>query len=92
MRFAANRLCDLTLHAPAEVLNALRKQLYFDLQDDSVRVAAVKLRRPDEQGHAAMTLRLRYPAGEQSSVSALALRLGASAGRVQCVYHRATAQ
>lgn len=92
MRIAANQLCDLTLHAPATVLNTLRKQLYFDLQDDPIRVAGVKLRRPDEHGQAAMTLRLRYPANNQAAVSSLALRLGASAGRVQCVYHKAAAQ
>lgn len=85
MRFAP--LCELTLRAPAAVLNAVRKQLYFDLRDDDLRVAGVSLARPDEHGMAAMTLKLRYPEGGRSAVSALALRLGSQAGSVRCVYH-----
>nr|WP_313658243.1 hypothetical protein [Achromobacter ruhlandii] len=69
---------QFTIVSVADTLNALRKQLYHELQALDLRVLNVRVSRPDAGALASTTVTLQCPPQVRGLLSAIALRLGQS--------------
>ncbi|WP_175147054.1 hypothetical protein [Achromobacter ruhlandii] len=69
---------QFTIVSVADTLNALRKQLYHELQALDLRVLNVRVSRPDTGALASTTVTLQCPPQVRGLLSAIALRLGQS--------------
>lgn len=69
---------QFTIVSVADTLNALRKQLYHELQALDLRVLNVRISRPDAGALASTTVTLQCPPQVRGLLSAIALRLGQS--------------
>lgn len=69
---------QFTIVSLADTLNALRKQLYFELQALDLRVLNVRISRQDAGQLASTTVTLQCPPQLRSLLNAVALRLGQS--------------
>lgn len=69
---------QFTIVSVADTLNALRKQLYHELQALDLRVLNVRVSRPDADALASTTVTLQCPPQVRGLLSAIALRLGQS--------------
>ncbi|KMJ92679.1 hypothetical protein ACH58_00315 [Achromobacter xylosoxidans] len=75
---AATPTYQLTIVSVADTLNALRKQLYFELQALDLRVLNVRISRQEAGQLASTTVTLQCPPQLRGLLSAVALRLGQS--------------
>lgn len=75
---AAPPTYQFTIVSVADTLNALRKQLYFELQALDLRVLNVRISRPEAGQLASTTVTLQCPPQLRGLLSAVALRLGQS--------------
>ena len=69
---------QFTIVSLADTLNALRKQLYYELQALDLRVLNVRISRQDAGQLASTTVTLQCPPQLRNLLSAVALRLGQS--------------
>ncbi len=69
---------QFTIVSLADTLNALRKQLYFELQALDLRVLNVRISRQDAGQLASTTVTLQCPPQLRGLLNAVALRLGQS--------------
>lgn len=69
---------QFTIVSVADTLNAMRKQLYHELQALDLRVLNVRVSRPDAGALASTTVTLQCPPQVRGLLSAIALRLGQS--------------
>lgn len=69
---------QFTIVSVADTLNALRKQLYYELQALDLRVQNVRVSRPDAGQLASTTVTLQCPPQLRGLLNAVALRLGQS--------------
>lgn len=67
---------QITIVGMADTLNALRKQLYQELQALDLPVLNVRVSRPDAARLASATVTLQCPPQARALLSAIALRLG----------------
>lgn len=75
---AATPTYQFTIVSVADTLNALRKQLYFELQALDLRVLNVRISRQEAGQLASTTVTLQCPPQLRGLLSAVALRLGRS--------------
>lgn len=75
---AATPTYQFTIVSVADTLNALRKQLYFELQALDLRVLNVRISRQEAGQLASTTVTLQCPPQLRGLLSAVALRLGQS--------------
>ncbi|AMG35312.1 MULTISPECIES: hypothetical protein [Achromobacter] len=75
---AATPTYQFTIVSLADTLNALRKQLYYELQALNLRVVNVRISRQDADQLASTTVTLQCPPQLRGPLSAIALRLGQS--------------
>ncbi|MCZ8390025.1 hypothetical protein [Achromobacter xylosoxidans] len=75
---AATPTYQFTIVSVADTLNALRKQLYFELQALDLRVLNVRISRQEAGQLASTTVTLQCPQQLRGLLSAVALRLGQS--------------
>ena len=75
---AATPTYQFTIVSLADTLNALRKQLYYELQALNLRVVNVRISRQDADQLASTTVTLQCPPQLRGLLSAIALRLGQS--------------
>ncbi|MFY3301087.1 hypothetical protein ACOTEY_04915 [Achromobacter xylosoxidans] len=75
---AATPIYQFTIVSVADTLNALRKQLYFELQALDLRVLNVRISRQEAGQLASTTVTLQCPPQLRGLLSAVALRLGQS--------------
>lgn len=75
---AAPPTYQFTIVSVADTLNALRKQLYFELQALDLRVLNVRISRQEAGQLASTTVTLQCPPQLRGLLSAVALRLGQS--------------
>ncbi|WP_231570448.1 hypothetical protein [Achromobacter sp. RTa] len=71
---------QFTIVSLGATLNALRKQLYYELRDLDLRVQSVRLSRAESDQLACTIVTLRCPARRRRQLGAIALRLGRSPG------------
>lgn len=69
---------QFTIVSVADTLNALRKQLYYELQALDLPVQNVRISRPDASQLASTTVTLQCPPQLRGLLNAVALRLGQS--------------
>ncbi len=69
---------QFTIVSVADTLNALRKQLYYELQALELRVLNVRISRQDAGQLASTTVTLQCPPQQRGLLNAVALRLGQS--------------
>ena len=75
---AATPVYQFTIVSLADTLNALRKQLYYELRDLDLRVLAVRISRNESDQLASTVVTLRCPPDLRNLLGAVALRLGQS--------------
>lgn len=69
---------QFTIVSVADTLNALRKQLYYELRDLDLRVLAVRISRAESDQLASTIVTLHCPPHLRNLLGAVALRLGQS--------------
>jgi len=69
---------QFTIVSVADTLNALRKQLYYELRDLDLRVLAVRISRAESDQLASTVVTLHCPPHLRNLLGAVALRLGQS--------------
>ena len=69
---------QFTIVSLGDTLNALRKQLYYELRDLDLRVLAVRISRSESDQLASTIVTLHCPPHLRNLLSAVALRLGQS--------------
>ncbi|WP_088140585.1 hypothetical protein [Achromobacter xylosoxidans] len=69
---------QFTIVSVADTLNALRKQLYYELRDLDLRVLAVRILRAESDQLASTVVTLHCPPHLRNLLGAVALRLGQS--------------
>lgn len=67
-----------TIVSLGATLNALRKQLYYELRDLDLRVVEVRMSRADASQLASTVVTLRCAPEQRKQLGAIALRLGQS--------------
>ncbi len=75
---AAPPTYQFTIVSVADTLNALRKQLYYELRDLDLRVLAVRISRAESDQLASTIVTLHCPPHLRNLLGAVALRLGQS--------------
>ncbi len=75
---AAAPVYQFTIVSLADTLNALRKQLYYELRDLDLRVLAVRISHNESDQLASTVVTLHYRPELRNLLSAIALRLGQS--------------
>ncbi|MFD4836645.1 hypothetical protein ACFWP0_04000 [Achromobacter sp. NPDC058515] len=71
-------LYHFTIVSVSGTLNAMRKQLYYELQDLGLRVQAVRISRAESGELASTVVTLHCPPDLRGRLGAVALRLGQS--------------
>ncbi|MGE8686017.1 MAG: hypothetical protein ACN6PJ_02700 [Achromobacter sp.] len=71
---------QFTIVSLGATLNALRKQLYYELRDLDLRVLSVRLSRAESGQLASTIVTLHCPPHQRKQLGAIALRLGQSPG------------
>ncbi|MFE0838948.1 hypothetical protein [Achromobacter insolitus] len=69
---------QFTIVSVGDTLNALRKQLYYELRDLDLRVLAVRISRAESDQLASTVVTLHCPPHLRNLLGAIALRLGQS--------------
>ena len=69
---------QFTIVSLGDTLNALRKQLYYELRDLDLRVLAVRISRSESDQLASTIVTLHCPPNLRNLLGAVALRLGQS--------------
>ena len=69
---------QFTIVSLSDTLNALSKQLYYELRDLDLRVLAVRISRNESDQLASTVVTLHCPPDLRNLLSAIALRLGQS--------------
>jgi len=75
---AAPPTYQFTIVSVGDTLNALRKQLYYELRDLDLRVLAVRISRAESDQLASTVVTLHCPPHLRNLLGAVALRLGQS--------------
>ncbi|ADP16548.1 hypothetical protein AXYL_03228 [Achromobacter xylosoxidans A8] len=75
---AAPPIYQFTIVSLGDTLNALRKQLYYELRDLDLRVLAVRISRSESDQLASTIVTLHCPPHLRNLLGAVALRLGQS--------------